>query len=71
MVDKANVPREDGSHPVTAQLDIDALSQLLQRGQVAALEVIGQGHMELLLVGLHMHVCKGKRRVKKPSLPHW
>lgn len=69
MVDEANVPGEDRGHPVAAQLDIDALGQLLQRGQVAALEVIGQGHVELLLVGLHVDICDRKRRVKNPFLP--
>lgn len=68
MVNKAYVSGEYGSHPVTAQLDIDVLCQLLQRGQVAGVEVIGQRHVELLLVGLHVHICSRKMSVSKTGL---
>lgn len=58
MVSEADVPREDGCQPVAPQLDIDALGQLLQGGQVAGLEVVSQGHVQLLLMRLHVHFWK-------------
>lgn len=60
MVSESDVPREYGCQPVAPQFDIDALGQLLQGGQVAGLEVVSQGHVQLLLMRLHM--CFWKRR---------
>lgn len=65
VINEAYVSGEYGGHPVAAQLDIDVLRQLLQRGQVVGLEVIGQRHVELLLVGLHVNICNEKTAVNK------
>lgn len=69
MVNEAYVSGEYRSDPVAAQLDVDVLRQLLQRGQVAGLEVVGQRHVELLLVGLHMNICNKKMTVINKGLP--
>lgn len=58
MIGKSNVTGENGSYPVTAQFDINALSQLLKGGQVVGLEVVSQGYMKLLLVRFHVHIYK-------------
>lgn len=55
VVSKSDIPREYGGHPVTPEFDVDVLGELLQGGQVAGLEVVSQGHVQLLLVGLHVH----------------
>lgn len=65
MINEAYVSGEYRGDPVAAQLDIDVLRQLLQRGQVVGLEVIGQRHVELLLVGLHVDICNEKTAVNK------
>lgn len=65
MVHEAYVSGENRGDPVAAQLDVDVLRQLLQRGQVAGLEVVGQRHMELLLVGLHVNICNEKMVINK------
>lgn len=54
VVCKANVPGEEDSQPITAQLGFNALGQFLQRRQVIGREVVGQSYMELLLMRLHM-----------------
>lgn len=53
MVGETYVPGKEDREPIAAQLDLDALGQLLQRRQVVGWEVVGQSHVELLLVGLH------------------
>lgn len=58
MVGEADVPGEEDGQPVAAQLDLDALGQLLQRRKVVGREVVGQGDVELLLVGLHMDLWR-------------
>lgn len=55
MVSKPDIPREYGGHPVTPKLDVDVLGEFLQGGQVAGLEVVGQGHMQLFLMRLHVY----------------
>lgn len=55
VVSKSDIPGEYGGHPVTPKFDINVLGELLQGGQVAGLEVVSQGHVQLLLVGFHMH----------------
>lgn len=65
VVHEAYVSGENRGDPVAAQLDVDVLCQLLQRGQVAGLEVVGQRHVELLLVGLHVNICNKKVVINK------
>lgn len=63
VVGKTNVPGEQNSQPIAAQLDFDALGQFLQRWEVITGEVVGQGDMELLFMRLHVNLW-GEKKVR-------
>lgn len=60
MVCKTNVPGEQDRQPITAELDLDALGQFLQRREVIGGEVVGQSDVELLLMWLHVNFWRRK-----------